>query len=313
MFRHFFSTAPFTPHPLSFPQKTPCFLLAAVLAGCGGSAPTNMKSTSSQSTRAEGQALFAPLPKQVDSTPNAPSAIREEQPGSAFWSIVIENYPTIDDGPQRAQAALVQVQTVGQLPGVYLEKRGKRIVLAYGRYEGLADPQARTDLDRIRSIVIAGERPYQRALLSPPMERAVYGSVPEWDLRNARANFGPDALYSLQVGIYGRLQAWEEPSPAELDEYRAFAEDAVARLRREGEMAFYFHGPRRSTVTVGIFGPADHDPMKPHAESMQLRMTRERHPYNVHNGFGIKETVATQTGGRHDFLQPSMLIAIPKN
>ncbi len=226
------------------------------------------------------------------------------------WSIVLENFQNTTDGQFEAMRQLEAVRSTGLLPEAYLERRGNRIVLASGRYQRIDDPQARADLDRIQGLTIGSERPFARALLSPPPVAEVFGSIPEFDLRNAKSMHRADALYTLQVGIYGRLDR-TDPSRSELAEYRKAAEQAAAELRRQGESAFYFHAPTRSMVTVGLFGQNDHDPSKPTGDSLELRRARERNPYNLHNGSGLKESIPTRSGEKVERLQPSMLVGVP--
>lgn len=285
----------------------PLVLCAALFAACDGSGGNSAKPVVNQAQRDTADRLFKPLP---DSPVPGGGAIDAGASGDT-WHIVLQNFTMDDAGLAAAQQALDQVRTIGQLPGAYVDPRGERLVLAFGHFDSLEDPRARQELERVRGISIGGEYPYGRAVLGPPAQKAVMGSIPEYDLRNAKRMFGEDALYTLQVAIYGRLDR-STPPDAELAEYRAAAENAVYELRRQGEQAYYYHSPQRSMVTVGIFGPADHDPQVPGAESPALKLARKNHPYNLHNGTGIKESLSTRSGRNADRLQPSLLVAVPR-
>ncbi len=239
----------------------------------------------------------------------------------AAWSIVIAGVVAPDDPPGTRRAvgleALQRVQTEGGLPEAYLEPRGPALVIAYGRYPAPSDPAAQRDLERVRETVVNGARPFADAYLSPPPGDAYKGSVSEFDLRNARTQFGDKrAKYTLQVGVYGENNPNAPlPTRRELQEIRGAAELAAATLRREGEMAFYYHGPVRSTVTIGLFSDQDIDPRQPGGEAASLRDLRKRHPYNLLNGKGIKEILRGQVGpdGRpREKMQESRLVAVPE-
>jgi hypothetical protein len=208
---------------------------------------------------------------------------------------------------QGAQMALDRVRTKGGLPQAYMERRGKSMVVAYGRYPGPNDKQAQEDLKRIQSLTIDGSAPFAGALLSPPPYDSHPGSIPEYDLSTLKQRRGKDALYTLQVAAYTRMDG-KPPSQQDLADFRTAAEKAAVELRREGEEAFYHHGPRMSVVTVGVFGDKDLDPVHPGKESMTVTTVRKRHPLNLVNGEGVKVKLRGQPEAK---LQPSFIIAIP--
>jgi hypothetical protein len=232
---------------------------------------------------------------------------------SAAWTIVLKAYREQDEPD--AAAGLARVRAEGGLPEAYLEKRGEATVIAYGRY---ATPEeGQKDLSRVHAIevMLDGERvkPFAGAFLAPPA--AVKGSIPEYDLRNARRLKGDWALYTLQIGVYSRE---DKPATArEMEEFRAAAEKAVVQLRREGEQAYYYHGPTRSMVTVGLFGKEDFDAAS-RLESPALKALRKKFPYNLQNGAGVKRRVILtdpKTGRqfKQEKLEQSGLVHLPKD
>ena len=169
-------------------------------------------------------------------------------------------------------------------------------MIAYGQYVSKTDPQAIKDLKRIRSIQIDGEKIFERAILIPPTSESLRGSNASYDLRGVKAKFGDRAIYTLQIGIYGRVD-YQQSTSAELAEYRKAAEQAVRELRGSGVMAFYYHAPARSMVTIGVFGARDFDASTlPPTQSDELSSLREQYPHNLLNGQGIEETVRTDSG-----------------
>lgn len=264
--------------------------------------------------RDEADAVLAPLTGAGQGNPASDTA--------AYWSIVLVAFTEIEpkagelplSAAERAEIGLAKVVNEAGLTGAFVEKRDKATVVAYGRYEGPDDPRAVADLERLRTMRVGGQLPFASALLSPPDPSLLSGSLPELDLRNAKKLFGADnALYTLQIGIYGRGDR-SPATPAEVSEFRKAAEQAAVLLRRDGELAFYYHAPERSMVTIGVFGQQDYDPRNRQGiESFELLQTRERHALNLLNGRGIRERIPGTTGeGASSFrLQPSKLVAVP--
>jgi hypothetical protein len=235
------------------------------------------------------------------------------------WSIVLTGFRG-EDARASARQVLGQVHSLG-LPGAYVDQRGETWVIAYGSYPSPSDDLARSELDAIQGIKYQGGTPFARAMLVPPVTATV-GRFPEFDLRLVpKREGGARARYTLQVAQYCRPDN-QDPTPEEQKLFRASAEEACIRLRREGEIAFYYHGKRISTVTVGLFTEADYqtnagrsrDPeavvvMRPPIESEELQAARARHPYNLVNGQAAKLKSRAEKEGR---MIPSMIVEIPK-
>ena len=235
--------------------------------------------------------------------------------GAAVWTIVIEAFRSESQAADAA-AGLDRVRTEGGLSEAYSEKRGDAVVIAFGRYTDPTSKQAKADLARVRGtqVVMDGQtiKPFSGAFLAPPTE--IHGTMPEFDLSNAKKLNGDWVLYTLQVGVYSR-EDQKPATPAEMAEFRKTAEEAVVQLRREGEQAFYSHGPNRSMVTIGLFGEEDFDATSKF-ESPALRALRKRFPYNLQNGMGIKQrfTVTDPKTGQQmkkERIQPSGLVQVP--
>lgn len=248
----------------------------------------------------EAAGVFAP-----DAAPAADPSVPVESTG---WSVVVAIPPTgrQDD----AQRMLGTIQAAG-LPEAYLALRNGRPVIAYGRYDDPGSPEAQGGLARVRSAQVSGTTPFASAMLTPPSARVgtVAGNA-DYDLRNVKKR-RPEALYTLQIGVYGRGD-FQKPTPEELALFRREAEKAVAQLRAEGDEAYFYHGPHNSSVTIGVFTEDDHDgSTTPPVESARLRTLRERYPNNLLNGEGLMETIRTDTGPVKR-LQASRLVAVPQ-
>jgi hypothetical protein len=236
------------------------------------------------------------------------------------WSIIIEAFRG-ETQEADAAAGLDKVHTLAGLPGAYLDHRGEAVAIAYGHYADPGSKEARSDLDKVRGtqVVLDGKtgKPFSSAFLAPPAD--IHGSRPEYDLRSARKLNGDWALYTLQVGVYSREDR-KPATPAEMAEFRKMAEAAVVKLRSEGEQAFYYHGPSRSMVTIGLWGTDDYEeaaPMGFKDRNPALHALRQRFPNNLQNGLGIKQRLRLtdpKTGAQviKEQLQPSTLVAVPK-
>ncbi|MFN0131742.1 MAG: hypothetical protein ACKVW3_04295 [Phycisphaerales bacterium] len=284
-------------------------LLVAIVAVAIFSRSAAAQTKPKKDLREEGKKLFG---GSGESTTSDPKKAKDRK-----WSIVLFAYRG-EDQTQAATAGLERARADGKLPGAYMEKRGPATVIAYGSYQDNTTSEAKADLARIRATTILMDgvkrTPFAQAFLAPPED--IRGTLPEFDLRSVRKQQGEWALYTLQVGVYARSDT-KAPSPSEQAQFRKSAEEAAVKLRREGEQAFYFHGPARSMVTVGLFGSEDFDPqVGPTSDSPGLKALRLRFPHNLLNGMGIREkkTVKGPTGKSvvSSNLQPSSLVAVPK-
>jgi hypothetical protein len=240
-----------------------------------------------------------PLPE-----PSTPEALASA-PGE--WSIVLASFLR-EGGEAQASTTLQLVRSTPGLDRAYLDLRGKSVVIAYGSYPSGGDPSAQRDLRRLRELEVNGRRPFETAVIAPPPFSGIAGTIPEYDLSTARQRFGVQAIYTLQVAVYER-GGDKEPSPQELQEVRLAAERAAVELRREGELAFYYHGPRRSMATLGLFGDADYDVQRPERESPRLTLLRQKYPYNLVNGATY---LVRMRGQSKPTEQPSFVVSVPQ-
>lgn len=271
-------------------------ILTVPLIGCGSGQSSDRKESGSYAE--EGRKVFSD-----DSSLDIP----DTQDKSTRWSIILVSLPNADLAPQ----VLSNVQSKHGLLSAYITERQGKAVIAYGKYSGPDDRRALVDLDRVHEIELNGSRPFAAAFLAPPSGDALGGNTSEHDLRTVKGRFGPAALYTLQIGIYGTMDN-SAPNPSDIKEFRKAAEQAVLDLRGQGERAFYYHAPLRSMVTIGVFGESDFDgSTTPAIESMRLKELRKRFPHNYLNGQGIRESVHSATGQRVTRLQPSSLVGIP--
>lgn len=231
--------------------------------------------------------------------------------GDPAWRILIVAAQG-PDAKSTAEMALWKVQNVGTLPEAYLmQGDGETWRVCYGRYASGSDPVAQADLRRIQATRIGAEAPFESAVLMPPADGEMPITSP-FDLRSVAHSLPEEhARYTLAIAFYTRADLGE-PTKEELLECRKLAEEAVAKLRREGDQAYFYHGPNGSQVTVGVFGSKDHDPVNsPGQESPGLRAVRAKHPNYLLNGMGQRRTINTSSGKKKVMVQ-SALVEIPR-
>lgn len=223
-----------------------------------------------------------------------PTASARGRAAQSGWTIVLATFNGPDARVDAAEA-LPAIQQGSGFTGLFVEHRRRGSFVASGRYASETDPVAIADLERFRSFERNGVRPFGRAFLAPPVGGAE-GSRPEINLLRAKEVFGRDARYTLQVAVY--------ESSDRRESMRA-AEEAAYIYRQDGELAFYYHGPTKSMVTIGVFSDRDID-VEAGIESAELTALRLRHPRNLFNGMAIRETTQGRTRE-----QPSQLVQIP--
>ncbi len=276
--------------------RTICALCAALsLSACGGSGqPDRPRDDLSR----QAETVFG-----ADAVPTNAADLA--------WRISLGAVPPADRADPTTLIQRLERST--GLRGIEVATRKGDSVLVYGQYPSPETPQAQRDLERVRTAEADGGRPFAGAFFLPPeLDAAAAGRKAAWDLRNARDNFGSDAIYTLQVGMYARGDN-QPAAPDELLEFRRLAERAVEQLRSEGQPAFFYHGPTGSMVTIGLYGEADHDPeTNPPLESPRLREAREQFPNALLNGRGVKTRGRTGDGRIVERLQSSFLVAVPR-
>ncbi len=268
--------------------------MAGTGTGTGGSRPDAL-SPDLDPLAQQGHALF---PQSLENPAD---------PGLSSWSVVLESFDAQQNAAS-ASAGLDKVRTLAGLPEARLQRRGKVLEIAVGAFDSVDDPKAQAELKRIRELTIGGGTPFAQAVLMGPV--AILGGKPEWDLRNAKRQFGKAAKYTLQMGVY----TWEPgASDSVVAEARKSAEAAVEKLRGEQEQAFYYHGANSSSVTVGLFSAQDYDPKNPMNQSPTLVELRRKHPYNLQNGKGVRvrdpgKPASDESGWK---FVPSVLVNVP--
>lgn len=272
------------------------------------SKPAGSTSGTPTATQEEAKRVFASPGKTIaPAAAAAPEAA--DAPNAGKWVIVLATINA--EGEDAANQALTFARSSVGFGEAYVTRRGSVRVVALGAFDSYDDANATKELLRVRGASVGDVRPFAGAFLSPPLMRGEPGNIPDLDLRNARKVFGNDAKYTLQVCVYCRPDR-VTPSKEELAEFRKAAEAAALELRRGGELAFYYHGPERSTVTTGLFN--NNDLQGPDGEeSEDIREARRKHPYYLVNGMGQRQVVRDAEGKKKNTdLKKSVLVEVPK-
>jgi len=257
-------------------------LFAAAIAGLPGC--SSGSSTLDANRASEGAQLFG----------QGNSANSSNMP-STGWRIVLATFKG-GDAVMRAQTSLSQIQAQPGMARAFIDAQRHGATIALGSYNSPSDRAAQRELNRIHAIRINDVAVFGSAFLMPPPS-GVSGANPELNLANAHKLFGDNLVYTLQVAVY------ESNDRAEVMQS---AEQAAALFRQDGELAFYYHGPNRSIVTIGLFTEKDYDPSSAE-RSPELKALMERHPGHLYNGMGVREHLADGTSRN----QPTRLVRIP--
>ena len=234
-------------------------------------------------------------------TTNGSSGDLNRTLGDSEWAIVLDML--VGQGhDQYAQQRVRELATQTGLPGFWSVNEGTRSMVYFGRYDSPTADEAQKDLTRMRGLADSGRISASTVNLVP-VRQPLSGDINPYDLRAVQT---PGAVYTLQVGYYD-----QQFGP----DFRQAAEKAANVYREDGEDAYFYHGPNRSLVTIGIFGRAaakidNTGPRKGkivyHPYIIELQ---RKHPYNLGNGLTllVKDPA---TGKKRE--QPSFLVRIPK-
>lgn len=219
------------------------------------------------------------------------------------WTIVLAAFRG-QAADQNASQMLTALHALPDLKDAFVERRGQGTIVGLGRFPLPSGEDAKSAIARVHAITLDNRQPFLTAFLAPPDSTVVAGSRPEHNLLSARAQYGKLAQSTLQVAVYGPPDLRKPPTADELVQIRKDAEDAVAKLRAEGELAYYFHSTEKSLVTIGLF----RDNLPGQSDPADLVALKQRFPHNLYNGGAIK----MRTNGR-EIIQPSVVVRIPSN
>ncbi len=210
---------------------------------------------------------------------------------SQGWAIQVTQF-TGNTRHDQARKLVQQLRTQTNLTKFWIEDLNNTATIYQGRFSKASDPAIRNALANVQQIQLAGTRPFTESKLVPILGQTHTITDP-YDLRQFIG------YYSLQIGFYD--QAFGQ-------DFRQAAEQAIQVLREEGHDAYYYHGPHRSIIAIGVFSyeqafvsAGTHDTYAPRIHELQKLF-----PYNLGNGL----TIIQKEAGRNIGEQKSSLIRV---
>ncbi|MFP4144980.1 MAG: hypothetical protein ACOCTI_07115 [Phycisphaeraceae bacterium] len=215
-----------------------------------------------------------------------------------MWAIHLASF----DGKDRGEKATTFVRRLREECGAdgWVREIGEEVHVYRGPFMQRRSDTARAALRETRSLSVPGFGRLRDAEMTAVPDTETEAESP-WDLSNYHN------LYTLQIGFYD-------------DNYQGSrwkaAEEAVRVLREEGHEAYFYHGPVRSMVTIGLFDydeshdpqPAPYDPqVRIDGPSETIRQLQEEFPYNLANG----RTMIQKKNGKVLGKVPSALARVP--
>ncbi len=254
-------------------------IAAAWLAGCG-------VETRTISSSWDALAEFA------DPKPDPDDASRfGDRAGGQGWAIEIERF----EGDRRASDAqylTLMLRDQTSINELWWEDIDGVATVWSGRYRDPTSAEAQAALRRVRRATIDGEARFADAELKP----LIGGGRRFLDPFNLKQYTG---FFSLQIAFYDETY---EGDP------RQAAEQHARRLREDGEEAYFYHGPHRSLVTIGLF--SEHDFTRRgtmDAYGPRIRELQAKFPHNLRHG---KEKVMDEIEGQDLGAQPSFVVRV---
>lgn len=190
----------------------------------------------------------------------------------------------------------------------------------YGKYRRVYGPDGPTDryepnhlpdLELIRTLRSEAADVWPFRLASMDLLPTHRPKHPEWDVKNA------DGYWSLHVAVFYNTQDFRSR--------RTAAEEYCALLRKQGEEAYYDHGPVNSSVYVGTFPPdavtefRQENPLSGVVETSRRMVdermiaAQKRFPESLQNGHKVVEVLRAPDGTVKERVPvPSFPVILPK-
>jgi hypothetical protein len=221
-------------------------------------------------------ALPAPPPSEL---PAAPAGGPVE--ASAVWAIPLATSASANHQLEIQDKFRALVAEFPQLrPGLWVHSNERGSKIMYGRFEGVDDDSARTQLAMLKSLVSGDRRPFASSFIA----RVELGATAHaHDIRTLRRRMPHvDPLYTLDIATW---ISSDEGGEAEWSEMKRRAEAYAAQLRAQGIEAWFYHGEsqRVTSVTVGAFDRTVVNPVSGLYDDA-LRDLVRRFPVRLTNG-----------------------------
>ena len=229
---------------------------------------------------------WAGLEQYADPKPTGEDYRKANDPGRRGWTLRVARF----EGEDRHGEAYRLIETLRERMGlaeVWVEDDGRSATVYHGRWRKREDPRAQTALEQLQKMAESskGDERLTRAMAGlavlPVAELAGGGGAS--DPLDARQYAGK---FTVQVA------AFNDDFPGDR---RAGAEQYARELREQGHEAYFYHGPRFSLVTLGIFDENDWQPRKDprgflvDVPGSRMQQLMQDFPYNRINGIDLAE------------------------
>ncbi len=208
------------------------------------------------------------------------------------WAIAL----AVVSGPNHqaiAEQRRAQLATASGAKGLWIGEENDASTIYFGHYASTQDDAVRADFKHWRDLKASGLA-LDAVMIVPVASGISGGPIAEWDLRRAAAR----GKYTLQIGYYDDQFG---------KDFRKAAEQAVDVLRKDGAEAYFYHGPNRSMITIGVFGENDLQSATESGYSARVRALQQKFAFNLGNGLTIRQKAPDGNVTN----QPSFLVNIP--
>ncbi len=196
----------------------------------------------------------------------------------------------------KAQQLMQSLREEQKMSDFWIEDINGTTTVFYGNFESQASEEAIEKLANVRALEVDGRKPFKYASMQPLSGKNKVKHNP-LDLRSY------EGYMSLQVAAYTSEFG---------DEFRHAAEKAAKQIRKDGDEAYFYHGPYKSLVCVGLFTDEDFietdtgHGFTERGYGPRIKELQKKFPHNLVNGVTVKQSV----GGKDIGDQESFVVNI---
>ena len=215
--------------------------------------------------------------------------------GVQTWGVLLDIFSGQERASQ-AQKLIVDLRQNTDLKDFWIKRNDGTAMVIYGAFPDRTSDEARQALATIRNLDRNGKKPYSMATMQALTGASKVADNP----LDAKSYIG---FYTLQIGAFNRDFG---------SDYKEVAEKTVEELRRQGENAFFYHGPFKSMICIDLFTDQDFEMFQsPDGFMVQgygprIHSTQKRFPDHMLNGKSIVEKYRGEEIGT----QPSFIVRI---
>jgi len=231
------------------------------------------------------------LRSQADPKPTEAGQARRSTQG---WAILLQRFEG-ENQQLNAYHFAAGIRESGQVADVWFTDVDGATAVYAGRFQTETDPIAKQTLASVKAASINGQRTLRKAKLVPLTHgRSGAGAAP-YDLSQH------NGYRTLLIAVF---------DPEHGSNFRRSAEQYAAQIRQkhEFEEVFFYHGPRQSLVTAGLFTYNDFETIEgldhygPRIKQMQALF-----PHTLKNGKTIPGGQAADGSG----LEATVIVRVP--